>query len=75
MVHGVRGPVIGTIALAGLGLFGTGVAGLAQVDSKLADSVDRPAVRDVRDVPGAKGDCPYREQQPQPSRSYQRRQL
>jgi hypothetical protein len=59
----VRGAVIGTIAVAGLGLFGTGVHGLTQVDGKLADSADRPAVRDVRDAPGAKGDCPYPEKQ------------
>jgi hypothetical protein len=52
---------IGTIAIAGLGLFGTGVHGLTQVDGKLADAAERPAVKQVRDEPGAKGDCPYRD--------------
>ena len=62
---------IGTIAIAGLGLFGTGVHGLTQVDGKLADAAERPAVKQVRDEPGAKGDCPYRERH----RSYEMRQL
>jgi hypothetical protein len=68
----VRGAAIGTIAVAGLGLFGTGVHGLAQVDRKLADAADRPAVRDVRDGLGAKDDCPRPERE---SRSVQRRRL
>jgi hypothetical protein len=64
---------IGTIAVAGIGLFGTGVHGLAQVDGKLADAADRPKVHDVRDEPGAtKGDCPRPERQ---IRSYDRRRL
>jgi hypothetical protein len=62
---------IGTIAIAGLGLFGTGVHGLTQVDGKLADAAERPAVKQVRDEPGAKGDCPYRERH----RSDEMRQL
>jgi hypothetical protein len=74
MVHMVRGAVIGTIAVAGLGLFGTGVHGITQVDGKLADAADRPAVRDVKDERGAKPDCPNPERH-QPSRSYERRQL
>jgi hypothetical protein len=49
---------IGTIAVAGLGLFGTGVHGLTQVDGKLADAADRPAAKQVRDEQGGKGDCP-----------------
>jgi hypothetical protein len=73
MVPRVRGAAIATVAVAGLGLFGTGIAGLAQVDGKLADAADRPVVRDVKNGSGAaKGDCPYREQ---PSRSYERRSL
>jgi hypothetical protein len=53
--------VIGTVALAGLGLFGTGVHGLVQVDGKLADAVGRPAVQDVKDELGSRGDCPRHE--------------
>jgi hypothetical protein len=67
----VRGVAIGTIAVAGLGLFGTGVHGLAQVDGKLADAPDRPAVEQIRDEPGAKGDCPKRERH----RYYEQREL
>jgi hypothetical protein len=62
---------IGTIAIAGLGLFGTGVHGLTQVDGKLADAAERPAVKQVKDEPGSKGDCPKRERH----RSYEMRQL
>jgi hypothetical protein len=71
----VRGVAIGAIAVAGLGLFGTGVHGLAQVDGKLADSADRPAAHEVRNQVrnerGAKDDCPFRERH----RSYERRRL
>ena len=67
----MRGAAIGTIAIAGLGLFGTGVHGLTQVDGKLADAAERPAVKQVRDEPGSKGDCPKRERH----RSYEMRQL
>jgi hypothetical protein len=67
----VRRAAIATVAVAGLGLFGTGVHGLAQVDGKLADAVDRPAVRDVRNAPGAKDDCPWLERH----RSGERRRL
>lgn len=67
----MRGLAIGTIVVAGLGLFGTGVHGLAQVDGKLADAAERPAVKQVRDEPGAKGDCPT----PARHRSYELRQL
>ena len=62
---------IGTIAVAGLGLFGTGVHGLAQVDGKLADAADRPAAKQVRNEAGAKRDCP----KPERHRSYERSQL
>jgi hypothetical protein len=62
---------IGTIAVAGLGLFGTGVHGLTQVDGKLADAAERPAAKQVRDERGAKGDCP----KPERHRSYELREL
>jgi hypothetical protein len=67
----VRGVAIGTIAVVGMGLFGTGVHGLAQVDGKLADAADRPAAKQVRDERPAKGDCPLRERR----RSYELREL
>jgi hypothetical protein len=60
-----------TIVVAGLGLFGTGVHGLAQVDGKLADAADRSVVKQVRDAAGPKGDCPFRERH----RSYDQRDL
>jgi hypothetical protein len=62
---------IGTIAVAGLGLLGTGVHGLTQVDGKLADAAERPVVKQVRDEPGSKGDCP----KPERHRSYELREL
>ena len=34
--------------MAGLGLFGTGVRGLAQVDEQLASATERPATHQVR---------------------------
>ena len=67
----MRRLAIGTIAVAGLGLFGTGVHGLTPVDGKLADAAERPAAKQVRDEPGAKGDCP----KPERHRSYEMRQL
>ena len=67
----MRGLAIGTIAVAGLGLFGTGVHGLTQVDGKLADAAERPAVKQVRDEPGAKSDCP----KPERHRYYEQREL
>jgi hypothetical protein len=72
MVPGVRGLAIGAIAVAGVGLFGTGVHGLVQVDGKLADAADRPAIHDVRNELGTKGDCP-RPERPEPR--YDRRRL
>ena len=67
----MRGLAIGTIAVAGLGLFGTGVHGLTQVDGRLADAADRPAVKQVRDETPKKRDCP----KPERHRSYERSQL
>jgi hypothetical protein len=50
------------VAVAGLGLLGTGVSGMAGVDARLSDAADRPAVRqiDVRQEIRAPGDCPSR---------------
>jgi hypothetical protein len=54
--------VIGA-AVAGLGLFGTGLRGVTEVDGRLSDAADRPAVPelDVRQEIRAPGDCPGRE--------------
>ena len=66
----MRGIAIGTIAVAGLGLFGTGVHGLVQVDGKLADAADRPATHEVKNELDVPGDCPNRV-----SHRYERREL
>jgi hypothetical protein len=68
----VKGAAIGTIAVVGVGLFGTGVHGLAQVDGKLADAADRPKLHDVRDDLREKRDCPRPERR---IRSDERRRL
>jgi hypothetical protein len=59
------------VAVAGVGLFGTGVRGLAALDERLADASDRPAVRDVKRKLEPKGDCPWRPR----DRSVERREL
>lgn len=48
------------IAVAGVGLFGTGVRGLAALDGQLSDSADRSSGRQVeREVKrGVRDDCP-----------------
>ena len=57
----VRRTAVLALALAGLGLFGTGVRGLAQVDEQLADSTKRPVTHQVKqELPG---DCPWQERQ------------
>jgi hypothetical protein len=65
----VRRVAIGTIAVAGVGLFGTGVHGLVQVDGKLADAAGRPAAHEVKNELDSRDDCPDRERQ----RRYQSR--
>jgi hypothetical protein len=57
----MRRVAIGVVAVAGLGLFGTGVHGLVSVDAKLAGAVNRPAVNDVKLELDDRGDCPSRE--------------
>jgi len=66
----VRRVAIGAIAIAGVGLFGTGVHGLVQVDGQLAGAADRPAAHEVKRELGGKDDCPERER-----RSSERRKL
>lgn len=58
------------IAVAGVGLFGTGVRGVAQLDGKLAGATDRPAAHKVKGELGGRGDCQWRER-----RSESRRRL
>jgi hypothetical protein len=67
-VRAVRALAIGTIAVAGVGLFGTGVHGLVQVDGKLADAADRPAVHKVKNELDLRDDCPLPEQRRSESR-------
>jgi hypothetical protein len=60
----VRGLAIGAVALGGMGLFGTGVHGLVQVDGELADATGRPAAREVkRELEPKKDDCPWLERE------------
>jgi hypothetical protein len=59
----MRRLAIGTIAVAGLGLFGTGVHGLVSVDAKLADAAGatgRPAVEEIK-LELNDRDCPSHE--------------
>jgi hypothetical protein len=49
------------IAATGLGLFGTGVRGLTQVDGHLADATQgQPPAQEVKQVRVTR-DCPFRE--------------
>ena len=50
-----------SVAVAGLGLFGTGVRGLTQVDQDLASATKRPAVHQVRHDFEVRDGCPFRE--------------
>jgi hypothetical protein len=44
-----------------VGLFGTGVRGLTQIDGQLATATERPATQDVRHEIDLKRDCPWRD--------------
>lgn len=50
------------VGVAGLGLFGTGLRGVTEVDGRLSDAAERPPVRelDVKQEIRAPGDCPGR---------------
>lgn len=50
-------------AVTGVALFGTGLAGVADVDGRLSDAAERPAPLqiDVRQETRTPGDCPRRE--------------
>ncbi len=57
----VRRTAILALAVAGLGLFGTGVRGLAQVDERLADVAERPVTHQVEQR--LTRDCPWQERE------------
>jgi hypothetical protein len=46
------------VAVAGLGLFGTGVRGLTQLDGQLATATKPPATQEVKQV-DVRDDCPW----------------
>jgi hypothetical protein len=51
------------VVVAGVGLLGTGVRGLAAIDGRLADAADRPVTEEVdvkRELRGPDG-CQWRE--------------
>jgi hypothetical protein len=48
------------IAVAGVGLFGSGVRGIVEVDGELAGATGRPAAQDVKRGLGERDDCPER---------------
>ena len=50
-------------AVVGVALFGTGVRGVADVDGRLSEAADKPALReiDVKQKTRAPADCPGRE--------------
>jgi hypothetical protein len=57
----VRRVAIVAVAAAGVGLFGTGVHGLTQVDGQLAGAADRPATQEIKRELSPRDDCPWRE--------------
>jgi hypothetical protein len=58
----MRRVAILAVAAAGLGLFGTGVRGLTQVDQQLATAADRPpASLNVKQGLDGRGDCPWQD--------------
>jgi hypothetical protein len=56
----VRRVAILSVAVAGLGLFATGVRGLTQIDGHLANATDGRATHQVRQELDARDDCPWR---------------
>ena len=57
----VRRMLLVAVAVAGLGLFGSGVRGLAQIDDQLATAAKRPATHEVRQEIEVRRDCPWRD--------------
>jgi hypothetical protein len=74
----VKRLAIVAIAAAGIGLFGTGMRGIAALDGRLAEADDRePVVREVelkREL-GAREDCPAHEGRDDPPPLPDERQL
>ena len=57
------------VGVVGLGLFGTGLRGVTEVDGRLSDAAERPPVRelDVKQEIRAPGDCPGHERPGKPA--------
>jgi hypothetical protein len=55
----MRRVAIVAVAAAGVGLFGTGVRGLTQLDGQLADATPRPTTHEVKLESEGRGDCPW----------------
>ena len=55
----VRRVAILSVALAGLGLFATGVRGLTQIDDHLAIATQNPSTQEVRQELGPRDNCPW----------------
>ena len=69
IVPRVKRLAIVAVAVVGVGLFGSGLRGVADVDGRLSDAADRPVVREleVRQKIRAPGDCPGRERHEEPA--------
>jgi hypothetical protein len=55
----VRRVAFVAIAVAGVGLFGSGVRGLTQLDGQLADATGPTEIRSVGDRSEPRHDCPW----------------
>jgi hypothetical protein len=55
----VRRAAILSLAVAGLGLFASGVRGLTEIDGHLATATQRPATHQVKQELDARDDCPW----------------
>jgi hypothetical protein len=57
------------VGVVGLGLFGTGLRGVTEVDGRLSDAAERPPVRelDVKQEIRAPGDCPAHKRPEKPA--------
>ncbi len=58
----MRRLALAATAVVGVALFGTGVRGVTNVDGRLSEGADKPALReiDVRQKTRGPGDCPGR---------------